>query len=93
MKLICIEVTTIEEAVKAAEAGTDIIQISNQEPEIVEEIINTIRKQYPNTIIAVYGDIDENNITKYIKTRPNIIITTTPYYSKPIKTETKIRRL
>ncbi len=92
-KLVCIEVTNIEEALQAAKIGIDMIQITDTSPEEAHYIISEVRREYPNIIIAIYGDIDENNIIQYIKSRPNIIITTTPYNAKPIKTKTEIRKI
>jgi nicotinate-nucleotide pyrophosphorylase (carboxylating) len=76
-KKIEIEVQTSEDAVKAAQAGADIIMLDNMTAEGVEETIEALkqRKLRSRVLIEVSGGIVEENILSYAKAGPDIIST------------------
>jgi len=76
-KKIEIEVQTSEDAVKAAQAGADIIMLDNMTAEEVEKTIDALkhRKLRDRVLIEVSGGIVEENILSYAKAGPDIIST------------------
>ena len=65
-KKIDIEVTSMDEAVEAAENGADIIMLDNMEPEEVKQIYQEIKKIDDDILVEVSGGIDETNFKDYV---------------------------
>jgi len=76
-KKIEIEIQTSEGAVKAAQAGADIIMLDNMIAEEVEKTIDALkhRKLRDRVLVEVSGGIVEENILSYAKAGPDIIST------------------
>ena len=74
-KKVEIEVKKPEEALEAAQLGTDIIMLDNMTPEKVEESIEILKKNglRDKVLIEVSGGVTEENITDYAETGPDII--------------------
>ncbi len=62
-----VEVTNVEEAVEAAEAGADIIMLDNFTIDMVEEAVKLLEERglRGKVILEVSGGIDEGNIVEY----------------------------
>lgn len=67
-----IEVSTKEDAVKAADCGADIVMLDNMEIEAVEETVRALKKGR-NVLIEVSGGITRENIEAYARTGVDII--------------------
>ncbi len=89
-KAIGVEAKSREEAIRAAKAGADIVQIDKVPPDALRRIIKELKMMYPNIIIVVAGNINRENIVEYVAARPDIIVTSSPYYAKPIDMTTII---
>ncbi|MFQ6055627.1 MAG: carboxylating nicotinate-nucleotide diphosphorylase [Methanosarcinales archaeon] len=74
-KKIEIEVESIDDAVKAAELGVDIIMFDNMDPEKIKKGINILEKKglRDKVIIEASGGITPDNITEYAKTGVDVI--------------------
>ncbi|MEZ0322984.1 MAG: ModD protein [Hydrogenothermaceae bacterium] len=92
-KQIGIEVDTKEEAKRAIDSGFDFIQLDKWSIEDIEEIVNYRNVNNPNTLIAVAGGINYNNVVEYAKTGIDIIVTTSLYWSKPLDMTAKIEKV
>ncbi len=70
-----VEVSTIEEAVEAAQAGADIVMLDNFDVPTVKECISVLTQQKLRNKILVEasGNITPQNITKYASTGVDII--------------------
>ena len=66
IKKIEIEVTSQDEAIKAAELGADIIMLDNMTPQQVKKISTKLKKLRPEIIIEVSGGITPDNIEAYV---------------------------
>ena len=75
MHKVEIEVSTIEEAVKAAESGVDIIMLDNMKPEEVATVVEELKKRglRKEVAIEVSGGITPDNILDYAKLDIDII--------------------
>ncbi len=89
---IGVEVHTLKEALEAADAGAEMIQLERFKPEEVTRAVTELKKVNPSIVTAVAGGIDEHNVAEYAKAGPNIIVTTAPYYAKPADITTRMRR-
>ena len=74
-KKIEAEVTSVKDALKAVEAGADIVMLDNFSPEQVRETIGALKKAgfFGKVLLEVSGRITEQNLLKYASTQVNII--------------------
>jgi len=74
-KKIEVEAKTVDDAIRAAELGADIIMLDNMSVKEVQKVINSLRELgfRDKVLIEVSGEITENNILDYARTGPDII--------------------
>ncbi|MHA1168294.1 MAG: carboxylating nicotinate-nucleotide diphosphorylase [Candidatus Hodarchaeales archaeon] len=73
-KKIEIEVRSIDEALEAARAGSDIIMLDNFTPQRISETMNALKDGgYENILIEASGNITPGSITEFAATGVNII--------------------
>ena len=72
VKIEC-EVKNTEEAIRAANAGADVIMLDNFSPSEAESAVRTIRELGTPVEIELSGGINLNNVIDYVKAKPNII--------------------
>jgi nicotinate-nucleotide pyrophosphorylase (carboxylating) len=74
-KKIEVEVTSITDALKAAEAGADIIMLDNFSPKQIREAVKALKKAgfFGKILLEVSGGITEQNLLEYASTQVNII--------------------
>ncbi|MEJ5327798.1 MAG: carboxylating nicotinate-nucleotide diphosphorylase [Candidatus Bathyarchaeia archaeon] len=73
-KKIEVEVTSVKDAVKAAEAGADIIMLDNFSPNQIREAIEALKKAgFTGVLLEASGRITEENLLDYAQTGVNII--------------------
>ncbi|MEM2899368.1 MAG: carboxylating nicotinate-nucleotide diphosphorylase [Thermoplasmata archaeon] len=64
-KKIEIEVSSLEDAIMAAEFGADIIMLDNMNPIDAKKAYDTIKNKSPHIIVEVSGGINEETIANY----------------------------
>jgi len=74
-KKIEIEVTSITDALKAAEAGADIIMLDNFSPKQIREAVEALKKAgfFGKIPLEISGGITEQNLLEYASTQVGII--------------------
>jgi nicotinate-nucleotide pyrophosphorylase (carboxylating) len=74
-KKIEVEVTSVTDALKAAEAGADIIMLDNFSPKQIKETIKSLKKAgvFGKILLEISGGITEQNLLEYASTQVNII--------------------
>jgi nicotinate-nucleotide pyrophosphorylase (carboxylating) len=74
-KKIEAEVTSVTAALKAAEAGADIVMLDNFSPRQIREAVETLKKAgfFGKVLLEVSGGIKEENLLEYASTQVNII--------------------
>jgi nicotinate-nucleotide pyrophosphorylase (carboxylating) len=74
-KKIEVEVSSVADALKAAEAGTDIIMLDNFSPRQIKETTALLKKAgfLGKILLEASGGITEENLLKYASTRVDII--------------------
>jgi nicotinate-nucleotide pyrophosphorylase (carboxylating) len=70
-----VEVSTPEDAVKAAESGADIIMLDNMKPSEVARVVEELRKRglRERVLLEVSGGITPDNILEYAKLDVDVI--------------------
>lgn len=74
-KKIEAEVTTIGDALKAAEAGANIVMLDNFSPERVREAVAALKKAgfFGKVLLEVSGGITEQNLLEYASAQVDVI--------------------
>lgn len=74
-KVVEVEVENLEDALRAAKLGADVIMLDNMTPEQVEEILKALKREglREKVKIEVSGGITEENIQDYAKLDIDII--------------------
>lgn len=73
-KKVEVEVTTVEDALKAAKAGADIIMLDNFSPKQAKEAGEALRKGgFGNVLLEVSGGITSENLLEYAKAQVDVI--------------------
>jgi len=74
-KKIEVEVTSATDALKAAEAGADIIMLDNFSPKQIREAVEALKKAgfFGKVLLEISGGITEQNLLEYASTQVGII--------------------
>ncbi|AIF68568.1 nicotinate-nucleotide pyrophosphorylase [Palaeococcus pacificus DY20341] len=74
-KVVEVEVESLEDALKAANAGADVIMLDNMTPEQIEEVLEALKREglRDRVKIEVSGGITEENIGDYAKLDIDVI--------------------
>jgi nicotinate-nucleotide pyrophosphorylase (carboxylating) len=74
-KVVEVEVETLEDALKAAKAGADVIMLDNMTPEQIEDVLEALKHEglREKVKIEVSGGITEENIPNYAKLDIDVI--------------------
>ncbi|MBK1634386.1 ModD protein [Rhodovulum adriaticum] len=78
---VVVEVETLDEARRAAQAGADVIQLEKFAPEAVADTAAALT-DWPGCLAAA-GGINATNAAAYAQTGANVLVTSAPYYAKP----------
>ncbi len=82
-KKIVVEVKDMETAVKAIEAGVDILQLDKFDVSEVKKVVEMVRQTGKDIKVAAAGGINETNIADYAATGVNLIVLSCAYFGKP----------
>ena len=92
-KKLVIEVTSIEMAIAAMEAGFDVIQAEKFSPgQIAELVQRTPSHIVPRPTIAAAGGVNLSNVTDYARAGADVLVTSSPYLAKPKDVQVRISR-
>ncbi|NJE25933.1 carboxylating.nicotinate-nucleotide diphosphorylase [Thermococcus sp. MV5] len=74
-KVVEVEVESLEDALKATNAGADVIMLDNMTPEQIEEVLEALKREglRDRVKIEVSGGITEENIQDYAKLDIDVI--------------------
>lgn len=84
-RAVMVEVTSEADALAAAEAMADVIQLEKFEPLAVRRVVQKIRKRPDGRpVIAAAGGINARNAGDYAKSGADTLITSAPFYANPL---------
>lgn len=81
---IMVEAKTVADAVALATAGADVVQVDKLAPEQVREIVERTRGLNAPPAIVAAGGINEHNAGSYAATGCAALVTSAPYWARPI---------
>jgi len=79
-KKIVVEVGNAEEALRAAEAGADVVQLEKFAPAAVARVVAMIGS---STLVAAAGGINPGNAAAYAASGARVLVTSAPYWAPP----------
>jgi molybdenum transport protein len=89
-KKLVIEVSSPDEALRAASAGFDVIQTERFAPETISALIGKLPS--PRPLIAAAAGINPDNVADYVKAGADIIVTSWPYTARPCDVKVEFER-
>ncbi|MDP3586813.1 MAG: ModD protein [Sulfuricurvum sp.] len=92
-KKIVMEAETLEEGLKFATMGADILQLEKMPLTKLSDAVRTLRAEYPHIILIATGGISVKNIAEYASTGVDMIVTSSPYSAQPADIKVKIEPL
>jgi molybdenum transport protein len=82
-KSITVEVKTIEDALKIAKSGIDMIQLDKFSATEIKKLRKDIIRINPAIKLAAAGNITPKNVQDYATSGADILVTSWPYYGEP----------
>lgn len=90
-RMIMVEVTSEADALAAAMAMADVIQLEKFTPEAARSVMLSIRKREDGRpLIAAAGGINAENAARYAQSGVDVLVTSTPFYAKPLDIQVRI---
>ena len=80
---IMAEAGSVEEAVRFAEAGVQVIQCERFPPDALRECVERVRRIRPEVRISAAGGIDADNAAYYAAAGADVLITSWVYFGRP----------
>ncbi|UEM23947.1 ModD protein [Skermanella mucosa] len=89
---LVVEVASAADAVAAAEAGADVLQLEKLAPDAVAEVVRRVAGLDPVPLVAAAGGITEANAAAYAATGCAVLVTSAPYFAGPADVQVVITR-
>lgn len=80
---IVVEVDSLDDAVSAARAGADVVQLEKLPPETVAAIVARLVDAAPHAKVAAAGGVKPANAADYARAGAHILVTSAPYFAPP----------
>lgn len=89
LKIVCaerkivVEVNSPDQALLAAQAGADVVQLEKFSPDAVAVVVAQLADIAPAAKIAVAGGVHSANAADYARAGAHILVTSAPYFAPP----------
>ncbi len=91
---VVVEAETLEEALLYARSGlVDEIQLDHLEPRALRDAVRKLKEANPGIKIAVGGGITLENVEDYAAAGVDVIVTSAPYWARPVDVTTRMEPL
>jgi molybdenum transport protein len=90
-KKVVVEADTYDEALAAADAGADVVQLDKATPEVVASVCHACRGRVPRPVIAAAGGIKADNAADYARAGADVLVTSAPYTARPADVKVTMR--
>ncbi|RJF77715.1 ModD protein [Rhodopseudomonas palustris] len=91
-KKLITEVSSIDAALAAADAGFDVLQLEKFAPADVAALAAQLAAAPRRPIIAAAGGINASNAAAYARAGADVLVTSAPYMAKPRDVQVKIKK-
>ena len=90
---ICIEAGTVEEAMAFVKAGADIVQCERLTPAELTALVREAKALRPEVLLSAAGGVKGENAREYAATGVDFLVSTWPYFGRPVDVKMAISRL
>jgi len=92
-RAVMIEVDTVAEALDAAQATADVIQLEKFSPDAVRQVAEGIAKRPDGRpVLAAAGGINAQNAAAYAAAGADTLVTSSPFYAGPVDIQVRLDR-
>lgn len=84
------EASDVDEAIRLAEAGAEIVQVDKLTPDEVAQVAARLDAFSPRPIFAAAGGINASNAAAYAAAGADILVTSSPYLAPPRDVKVRI---
>jgi molybdenum transport protein len=88
-----LEAETAQDALEAAQAGADQLQLDKFSVGQLRELVPQLKQRAPGLVIAATGGVKLETAPAYAQTGVDLLITSSPYHAKPADFGAKITPL
>jgi molybdenum transport protein len=78
---IVVEVVSVEQALEAARAGADVLQLERFQPRQVREVVGATRQS--RVLVAAAGGVNTRNAADYAAAGADLLVSSAPYWAPP----------
>ena len=89
-KKLITEVSAVDAALEAAEAGFDVLQLEKFAPADVAALVQRLATTPHRPVIAVAGGVNAANAAAYAQAGAQVLVTSAPYMAKPRDVQVRI---
>lgn len=83
-KKIMVEADTPEQALQAAAAGVEVVQLEKFPLTVLERTVTELRRNYSGVVVSATGGIRGDNVAQYAKSGVHLLVTSHPYHAPPV---------
>ena len=80
---VAVEVGDVDEGVRAADLGADILQCDKMSPEDVGSLVARAKASHPGLIVSAAGGVNAGNAADYARAGADFLVTSWPYFGRP----------
>jgi len=88
---VVVEVVSLEEALAAVRAGTDVVQVDKLPVDAFAKLVAACRTMPGSRQYAATGGIDESNAADYAAAGADVLVTSAPFSARPAEIQVEIR--
>jgi len=88
---IAVEVKSVADAIRAAKARADIVQCDKLNPDEIKEVVNSVKSIDEGIVVIATGGVNIQNAALYAQAKPDVIVSSCVYYSKPFDIKVDIK--
>ena len=90
---ICIEAGTVEEVMAFVKAGADIVQCERLTPAELTALVREAKALRPEVLLSAAGGVKGENAREYAASGVDFLVSTWPYFGRPVDVKMTISRL
>ena len=91
-KKIIVEADTVEEALGVLKASPDVLQLDKFGVDDIGRIVRLAAAECPDCLISAAGGVNKDNIAAYAATGVHLVVSSAPYYAKPVDVKVRMEK-
>ncbi|MDF2922819.1 MAG: molybdenum utilization protein ModD [Paenibacillaceae bacterium] len=92
-KKLLVETSSLECALRLAEAGVDALQFDKLTPSELRMSVAELKASHPRLVLLAAGGIDEHNAAEYAAAGVDALVTTSLFFARPMDMSVRITAL